>query len=76
MMKKLSYKHYNKGWYTYDVHENCLIFKTPIPTVHLLPKYVRVHLHPLDFGRPILNEHAPLYFLQQTMEQQLHHACE
>ena len=42
------------GWYTYDVHENCPIFKTtPTPTllVHLRPKV----FHPLDLGRPTFN---------------------
>ena len=30
----------NKGWYTYDVHENCPIFKTPpTPVVHLHSKF-------------------------------------
>ena len=37
---------------TYDVHENCLIFKTPHPIVHLRPKFC----HPLELGRPISNE--------------------
>ena len=27
------------GRYTYDVHENCLIFKTPQPPVHVRPKF-------------------------------------
>ena len=36
----------NKGWYTYDVHENCPIFKTTHTLVHLHPKF----LHPLDLG--------------------------
>ena len=39
---------------TCDVHENCLIFKTPTTPVHLRPKF----FHPLDLGRPILNEPA------------------
>ena len=37
---------------TYDVHENCLIFKTSHPIVHLRPKFC----HPLELGRPISNE--------------------
>ena len=36
----------NKGWYTYDVHENCPIFKTTHTLVHLRPKF----FHPLDLG--------------------------
>ena len=43
---------FSKGRYTYDVHENYLIFKIPISLVHLRPKF----FHPLDLGRPILNE--------------------
>ena len=56
------------GRYTYDDHENCLVFKNPHPTVHLRPKFS----HPLDLRRPVLTE---LFFLQQTMEQQSHRAC-
>ena len=41
-----------KAQYTYDVHENCLVFKTSHPNVHLLAKY----FNPLERGRPILNE--------------------
>ena len=40
------------GLYTHDVHENWSIFKTPHPLVHLRPKF----FHPLDVGRPLLNE--------------------
>ena len=39
-------------WYKYDVHENCPIFKTPHPRVHLLP----IFFHLLELGRPISNE--------------------
>ena len=35
--------------------ENYLIFKNPTPLVHLHPKY----FHPLDLGRPNLNEILP-----------------
>ena len=28
---KILHKNSTKGWYTYDVHENCSIFKTPYP---------------------------------------------
>ena len=41
-----------KGWYIYDVHKNCLIFKTPHPLVQLRLNF----LHPLDLGCPISNE--------------------
>ena len=54
-----------KGQCTYDVHENCLIFKTP-PPVHLRLEF----FHPFGLGRPILN--APLlppHLLPQTTEQ-------
>ena len=44
----------HKGGYTYDVHQNCLIFKTP-PLVHTRPKF----FHPLDLGQPILNNPPP-----------------
>ena len=44
-----------KGRYTYDVHENYLIFKNLYPLVHLLPKL----FHPLDLGRPVLKETQP-----------------
>ena len=40
------------GWYTYDVYENCPIFKTTHPLVHLRPKL----FHPLFLGRPISNK--------------------
>ena len=45
-----------KGWYTYDVYENRLIFKTPQPPVHLHPNF----FHPLDLRCPILNESLTL----------------
>ena len=45
-------KLFSKGWYTYDVYENCPIFKTPHPLVHLRPKF----FYPLDLGHPISNE--------------------
>ena len=38
--------------HTFDVLENCPIFKTSHPLVHLRPKF----LHPFDLGRPISNE--------------------
>ena len=41
--------------YTYDVHKNYLIFKTPHPLVHLRPK----SFHPLDLGCPTSNEFPP-----------------
>ena len=40
------------GWYTYDVYENCPIFKTTYPLVHLRPKF----FHPLVLGGPISNK--------------------
>ena len=47
-------------------------FQDPsIPLVHLCTTI----FHPLDLGRPILNR-SPLPLLQQTMEQQQHHASE
>ena len=58
----------SKGWYTYDVHENCPIFKTlhPLhPLVHLRPKF----LHPLDLGRAISNEFPPPFPLQMITNQ-------
>ena len=39
------------GRYTYDVLENCLVFKFSHPHVHLCPKC----FHSLDLGRPIFN---------------------
>ena len=34
-----------KGWETYDVHENCPIFKTTQPPVHICPKFfLSLHL--------------------------------
>ena len=51
----------HKGRYTYGVHENCLIFKTPpTPLVHMRPKF----FHPLDLGRPISNTPPRLLPLQ------------
>ena len=48
-------------------------FQDPPPSpVHLRPKW----LHPLELGRPILDESLPPYPPQQTMEQQLHRASE
>ena len=47
---------YIKGWYTYDVHENYPIFKTPPALlVHLRPDF----FPSLDLGRPILNQPPP-----------------
>ena len=51
---KVRNKLVNKGQYTYDVHENCQIFRTPHPSIHLCSKF----FHPLDLKRPILNEPA------------------
>ena len=45
----------HKGRYTCDVHENCLIFRTP----HPLSIYVQNFPTPLDLGRPILNDALP-----------------
>ena len=45
----------DKGRYTYGVHENCLIFKTPQP----LPIYVQNFPTPDDLGRLILNKPPP-----------------
>ena len=44
-----------KGRYTYDVHENCPIFKTPHLLVQLLSKLFLL----LDLGRPISSEPPP-----------------
>ena len=46
-----------KGWYTYDVYENCSIFRTPYPLVHLRPK----SFHTLGLGHPISNEPPPTF---------------
>ena len=46
-------------------------FQDPPPPVHLRAKY----FHPLDHGRPTLNNLLP-HPLQQTMEQQPQRACE
>ena len=46
----------SKGQYTYDVHENCLIFMTPHPP--LCPSTSKT-FPPLDIGRPDLNEPPP-----------------
>ena len=54
-----------KGRYTYDVHESCLIFKTPH---HLCPSTSKI-FHPLNLER--LNEPFP-HPPQQTMESQPH----
>ena len=53
-----------KRRYTYDIHKNCLISKTPTPSVHLRPNF----FHNLDLGRPVLNEPSPP--LQQKVEVQ------
>ena len=44
MAYSMAYQTY--GWYTYDVHENCLIFKILHPLVYLGLKF----FHPLDHG--------------------------
>ena len=65
-MKRLQYK----GWYTYYVHENCPNFKTPHPLVHLLPN----SFHPLDLGRPILDEpqrHHPLQMITNQLKENI-----
>ena len=43
-----------KGRSTYDVHENCPIFKTSLAPVHLRPEF----FHPLNLGCPILNDNG------------------
>ena len=56
----------NWGRYTYDVHENCPIFKTPHHPcpVQLRPKF----FHTLDLGCPLSNE-FPLPLLQMITNQ-------
>ena len=51
------------GRYTYDLHENCSIFKTPHPLVQLRPKF----FHPLDLGRPISNN-PPLQMITNRLK--------
>ena len=46
-----SFCFFDRGSYTYDVQENCPIFKSPDPLFHLIPSF-----HPLDLGRPISND--------------------
>ena len=55
----------------HDLHENCLLFKTPQPSAHLRANF----FYFLDLGSPILNEPNP-HPLHQTMEEQPHHAWE
>ena len=50
-----SFCFFDRGWYTYDVQENCPIFKTPDLLVHLNLNT----FHPLDLGRPISDEPQP-----------------
>ena len=52
-----------KGWYTYDVHENCPIFKPPT-TLSIRPKF----FHPLDPGRPISNK-PPLQMINNQLKE-------
>ena len=46
-------------------------FSIPHPPVTVSPKF----FHPLDLGRPTLNEPSS-HLLQQTIEQQSYRACE
>ena len=77
-MKNIKYPSCSfEGRYTYDVHENCLNFKTYPLFIYQRPK----SFHPRDLGRPILNEPPSPFLpsshpLQHTMEQQPHRACE
>ena len=48
-------KHF-KGQYTYDVHENSLLFKTPHPPCPSMSIYIQNCSNLLDLGRPISNE--------------------
>ena len=59
-----------KGRCTYDVHENCLIFKTPDP---LCPSASKIFPHPWLWTSNFKRTPHPL---QQTMEHQPHRACE
>ena len=55
-MKNIKYPSCSfEGRYTYDVHENCLNFKTYPLFIYQRPK----SFHPRDLGRPILNEPPP-----------------
>ena len=38
-LKSYDLQNSGKGGYTYGVHENCQIFKTPSPLVQLRPKF-------------------------------------
>ena len=55
------------GWYTYDIHENCPIFKTPTPIVHLRPNF----FYPLVLGRPFSNEPPPFLMITNQFKQNI-----
>ena len=65
-----------RAGYTYAVHENCLIFKTPPPfpfnPVHLRPKFSCS----LDLGHPILNEPCPTVFNKLSSNNRIVHVDE
>ena len=69
-----------RAGYTYDVHENCLIFKIPQPhppppppnPVHLRPKFS----YSLDLGHPILNEPCPTVFNKLSNNNRIVHVGE
>ena len=56
-----------KGWYTYEVNENCSILKTPYPLtlLQLRPKF----FHPLDLWRPISNESPSLQMISNQLKE-------
>ena len=58
----------SKGQYTYDVHENCLIFMTPHPPLSI---YVQNFSTPWHWTSRFKRTPSPLltHPLQQTMEQ-------
>ena len=73
---QMSFGPLSQGMYTYDIHENCLILKSPyflcLPTSKIPPPP-----HSLtDFGRSILNKPLSPTLPNTTMKQQPHRACE
>ena len=65
--KKIQWNINHKGRYTYGVHENCPIFKTPHASVHLRPNF----FHPFDLGYPISDELPPLQMITNQLQENI-----
>ena len=63
-----------RAGYTYAVHENCLIFKTP-PSPQPCPLTSKIS-YSLDLGHPILNDPCPTVFNKLSSNNRIVHVDE